>query len=79
MKFSLGNRPTTLVKSRKKTTVGLAFIKEPFDVETQEGLMHIGPDAVDDWDGGYYVAYPDDGSKPYAIAPGFVRANYEPV
>lgn len=74
--FSLENKPDHLVAHRKKTTVLLAFVEEPFVVETQEGTMKIGPDTVDDWDNGYYVAYPDDGSKPYPIAPSFVRNNY---
>jgi len=34
---------------------------------------------MDDWDNGYYIAYPDDGSKPYAISPAYVRQNYELV
>ena len=76
--FDLANRPDT-TPHRKKTTVGLAFLSEPFQVETQEGLVTISPDAVDDWDNGYYVAYPDDGSKPYAICPKFVRDNYIPA
>jgi hypothetical protein len=41
--------------------------------------MKIGPDTVDDWDGGYYIAIPSDGSKLYSIAPRFVRDNYEPI
>lgn len=77
--FSLIDVPGNLTTHRKKTTVQLAFVGEPFDVETQEGLMRISPDTVDDWDDGYFVAYPDDGSKPYAIAPAFVAGNYEPV
>lgn len=78
-KYTLENRPGNLKAHRKKTTVLLAFVEEPFEVETQEGPMVVGPDSVDDWDHGYYIAYPDDGSKPYAISPSFVRNNYVEV
>jgi hypothetical protein len=77
--FSLDHKPENLVAHRKKTTVLLAFISEPFEVETQEGPMRIAPDTVDDWEDGYFIAYPDDGSKPYSIAPSFVRNNYVEV
>ena len=76
--FSLENRPQTR-SYRKKTPVELAHINEPFAVDTQEGEMVISPETVDDWDDGYYIAYPDDGSKPYAISPAYVRQNYEAV
>ena len=74
--FSLENKPENLVAHRKKTVVLLAFVEEPFAVETQEGTMKVGPDTVDHWENGYYVAYPDDGSKPYTISPLFVSNNY---
>jgi hypothetical protein len=74
--FTLEDRPMNLRAHRKIATVDLAFITKPFVVMTQEGEMKISPETVDDWDGGYYVAYPSDGSKPYAIAPSFVLANY---
>jgi hypothetical protein len=77
--FSLENKPETIPYYRKKTTVQLLFVAYPFQVETQEGVMTISPQTVDDWDGGYYVAYPDDGSPPYSISPSFVRNNYERV
>jgi hypothetical protein len=77
-KFDLENKPRTQLY-RKKTTVELAFITEPFEVDTQEGEMLISPETVDDWDDGYYIAYTHDGSKPYAISRAFVRQNYEPV
>lgn len=73
--FDLSNKPNT-VPHRKKTTVELAFIEEPFSVVTQEGTITISPETVDDWDNGYYIAYPSDGSKPYSISPKFVRDNY---
>jgi len=69
MDFSLKNKPADIPRFRKSSTVQLLFVAEPFFVETQEGAITISPETVDDWDEGYYVAYPDDGSKPYAIAP----------
>ncbi len=77
VRYSRANRPPDLPWFRKKTPVQLLFVSEPFEIETQEGVMRIGPDTVDDWDGGYYIAFPDDGSKPYGIAPGYVHAHYE--
>ena len=76
MLFTLGNKPKDIPAYRKASTVQLLFVSEPFEVETQEGVVSISPDTVDDWEDGYYVAYPDDGSKPYAISPSFVRKNY---
>lgn len=76
--FTLTTKPAT-TPHRKRTTVDLAFVDEPFVVETQEGPMTISPTTVDDWQDGYYVAYPGDGSKPYAIAPKFVFDNYVPA
>lgn len=76
MKFTLSNKPTAIPVYRKSGTVQLLYVTEPFEVETQEGVFKIGPDTVDDWDGGYYVAYPGDGTKPYSIAPAYVRENY---
>ena len=77
-KFDSRNKPQTRLY-RKKTTVEVAYIEEPFEVDTQEGEMTISPETVDDWDNGYYIAHPDDGSKPYAISPAYVRQNYELV
>ncbi len=77
LRFTLRDKPPGLAFYRKRGRVQLLFVTEPFEVETQEGVMRIAPDTVEDWDGGYYVAFPDDGSKPYAIAPAYVRANYE--
>lgn len=74
--FSIENKPAGIKPYRKVATTDLAFVSEPFQVETQEGLMVISPETVDDWDNGYYLAYPSDGSKPYSIAPSFVRQNY---
>ena len=74
--FTINNKPENTPSYRKETKVQLIFVAEPFEVETQEGVIKIGPDTVDDWENGYYVAYPEDGSKPYAISPSFVRENY---
>ncbi|MDH3724076.1 MAG: hypothetical protein OER74_21475 [Desulfobacteraceae bacterium] len=41
--------------------------------------MLISPETVDGWDDGYYIAYTNDGSIPYAISPAYVHQNYEPV
>ena len=76
LKFTIENRPPCLAY-RKKTPVWLYFVQEPFIVQTQEGSFDISPETVEGWEDGYFVAYPDDGSKPYAIAPSYVRANYE--
>ena len=78
-RYTLENQPEGLVTMRKKTKVRAVFIREPFQVETQEGLMNISPETVDDWEGGYYVVYPDDGSKPYTWSPKFAKENYERV
>jgi hypothetical protein len=64
---------------QKTATIDVAFVPEPFEVETQEGVLYIHPENVEDWDDGYYVAYPSDGSKPYAISPSFIRENYEEI
>lgn len=76
IEFTLEDKPEGLLTFRKAATVQLKFITEPFVVHSQEGEMTISPESTDDWDNGYYVAYPSDGSKPYAIAPSFVMANY---
>lgn len=78
-RYSLASKPAGLPWFRKTTRVQLLQVTEPFEVETQEGVLLIAPDTVDDWDDGYFVAYPDDGTKPYAIAPAYVRANYAPA
>ena len=75
--FTKEHRPELLETYRKTGTVSLAFISEPFQIDTQEGVMTISPETVDDWDNGYYIAYPSDESKPYSISPSFVRKNYE--
>ena len=68
-----------LRKMRKKSFIEVVFITEPFIVETQEGSIDVNPETVDDWENGYYVAFPDDGSKPYPISAKFIRENYERV
>lgn len=78
-RFTLSNPPADLLGYRKSSMTYMCFIAAPFEVDSQEGVMLIAPTTVDDWENGYYVAYPADGSKPYAIAPAYVRANYVPV
>jgi hypothetical protein len=78
MRFNLDNKPET-ERYQKFGEVDLAFIDSPFEVETQEGILTISPETVDDWENGYYLAYPDDGTKPYAISPSFMRNNYKKV
>ena len=77
--YDLANRPEGLVKMRKTATIRAIFIDQPFQVDSQEGLMVISPVNVDDWEGGYYVVYPSDGTKPYSISPSFMRDNYTEV
>ena len=77
--YDLENRPAWLVEMRKTVTIKVMFVKEPFQVVTQEGLMQISPETTTDWEGGYYVAYPSDGSRPYSISPSFMRDNYVEV
>jgi hypothetical protein len=78
-RFTLENRPPDLLDHLKTAIVSLLFMAEPFEVETQEGVQLISPETVDKWEGGYFLAYPGDGSKPYAIAPSYVRENYTPA
>ena len=77
--YSLESPPKGMVEMRKTATIWAVFIEEPFEVMTQEGPMVIHPDTVDDWDDGYYIAYPSDGTRPYSISPSFVEANYTEV
>ena len=74
-RFDLTNKPNAKTM-RKTATIDAAFTDTPFEVETQEGVLTISPSTVDDWDGGYYVAYPSDGTKPYPISPKFIGENY---
>lgn len=74
--YTLENKPDGLETYRKSSTVNMVFMTEPFVVETQEGTITISPSTVDDWDGGYYLVYPDDGSKPYSMSPSFAKKNY---
>ena len=50
MKFSLTHKPAGIPCFRKSSTVQLLFVAEPFVVETQEWVITISPDTVDDWD-----------------------------
>lgn len=74
--FTLANKPESMVRYRKKSTAEAVFITEPFRVDTQEGEMLISPGTVTDWEGGYWLVYPDDGSKPYSWSPSFKESNY---
>lgn len=78
-KYTIELKPVDMKQYRKASTVELHFCEQPFQVETQEGLLTISPDTVDDWEGGYNVAYPSDGSKPYPMSPKFARENYVEV
>jgi hypothetical protein len=76
MLFTQDNKPNEMPLYQKVTKVQMIFVTEPFEVKTQEGIVRIAPDTVEDWENGYYIAYPEDGSKPYPISPSFVRKNY---
>ena len=76
MTYTLENRPDDLTEYRKTATVFLLWVAEPFEIMTQEGCIGFGPDDCDNWDGGYFVAYPSDGSKPYGISKSFAEKNY---
>ena len=77
--YDLGNEPGNTVEMRKTATIRAIFIDQPFQVDSQEGLMRIAPETTTDWEGGYYVVYPSDGTKPYSISPSFMRDNYTEV
>ena len=78
--FSLDARPEDEgVECRKLTTITVYWLDQPFVVETGEGSLTVSPGTVDDWEDGYFVVYPADGSKPYAMSKRFLKANYEPV
>ena len=77
--YDLGNEPGNTVEMRKTATIRATFVDRPFQVDSQEGLMRIAPETVDDWDGGYYLVYPSDGSLPYSISPSFMENNYTEV
>ena len=75
--FTLENKPANMDSYRKTSTVQLHWVDEPFVVEMREGWKKVTPDTVADWDGGYYVAYPDDGSKAYPVSKAFADGNYK--
>ncbi len=77
--YTIENKPSDMVTMRKTATIEIARIDEPFEVETGEGKLLIDPDTCEDWDEGYFVAYPADGTKPYPISPSFISENYVPV
>lgn len=74
------NRPDldTLPEFRKVATQRLQWIDEPTTIQTMEGELTIGPD-LDEWEDGYWVCWPTDGTDPYPIAPSFVRTNMERI
>ena len=74
--FSLENKPENLKTAKKTASIDAVLITEPFQVETQEGVMEYGPDTCDDWGEGYVLSYPGDGSKPYAMSKAFFDSNY---
>ena len=74
-----GNKPTDLDRYTKTATIELQWMDEPFTVRTLEGTTHdVGPE-TEEWEEGYWIAWPDDGTDPYPIAPSFVRGNYAPL
>lgn len=79
LKYSLENKPKIMKKFKKKSTIEAVFVSVPFQIVGQEGVQYIAPDTVDDWAGGYYVAYPDDHSKPYPISKKYMEDNYEEI
>jgi len=73
--FSLENRPSNTTTFRKKALAHAVFITEPFIAQTQEGPIEYSPATCENWEGGYWLVYPDDGSKPYGWSPKFCREN----
>lgn len=89
-RYTLNDRPHPSEQSgpmRKKTTVVAWFISEPFQVDTQEGIMILSDETCDDFSGvyagepyrGYFLLYPSDGTKPYTNSVPFFLPNYTPV
>ena len=68
--------PTEARVARKKTLTRVLFVEEPFAVETHEGVIKID-ESTDGWRGGYWIAWPADGSAPYSISPEYMTSNYE--
>ena len=77
--YTLESPPEGLTERRKTATVWAIWIEEPFWVVTQEGPMFISPSTTEDWEDGYYLIYPTDGSKPYSMSWSFMRDNYMKV
>lgn len=77
--YSLYQKPVVSGKAKKSAAIFVTHMVEPFQVETQEGLLTYGPDTCDDWGEGYMLSYPEDGSKPYAMSKNFFDNNYEYV
>ncbi len=73
--YNKTERPDELTEYTKRTAIRAAFLTEPFALDTQEGVMTFD-ETHDGWQRGYWIAYPDDGSEPYAISSTFMAANY---
>ncbi len=77
--FTLENKPAELKKAQKTAKIFVKKMEEPFQLETQEGLLTYSPETTDDWEDGYVIAYTEDGSKPYAMSQSYFRDCYEYV
>lgn len=73
--YSLTSKPEVTHEMRKTSTIHVAWVNQAFIIRTQEEKIIIDED-TDGWDGGYYIAYPSDGSEPYAISRSFIESNY---
>lgn len=73
------DRPDGVPAFRKTALTYFEWRTEPFQVQTMEGTTYVISEDTDAWDGGYFVAWPDDGTDPYPVAKSFVETNYEPA
>lgn len=68
-----------LTKFHVLTPRFLQWITQPCTVGTLEGKSYeIGPH-LEEWEDGYWISWPDDGSAPYPISARYVRDNMKPV
>lgn len=76
-----GDRPdeAELTEFRKTATTHMQWITEPTEVHTLEGSPFVVDPNLPEWEDGYWVSWPTDGSDPYPVSPRFVRDNMEPV
>lgn len=72
-----GDRPPAdqLTEFRKTATTFLQWIDQPTRVHTLEGSPFVVDENLPEWEGGYWVSWPTDGSDPYPVSPRFVRDN----